>query len=563
MNLLKLLLCLWFFLRAVCVYADSQGYAQVTKDGYGAIASVNPLATQAGLKAFADGGNAVDAALAVAFTLGVVDGHNSGIGGGCFILVRTANGEVLAIDGREEAPALAHRDMFLKDGKVQPEWSKSGALAIGIPGSVAALDALQLQAGKLTLKDVILPAADVAEQGFVVDKIFAARLARVADTAKQYPATAQTLFNKQGEPLKAGDLLIQKDLAKTYRKIGKHGPDYFYQGKFTKAVDRWMKKNNGLVRYDDFKNYRIITRQPVQSQFHEYTIYGFPPPSSGGVHIAQMLNILQNYDLAKLGEINRYHLLIETMKLAFADRAYWLGDPAFAKVPKGLMAKTYADELSKKITLDKVSSVETHGLPPKFDTDLFNKHTTHIATADKDGNWVAITTTVNTSFGSKVIIPGTGVIMNNQMDDFSAQPGVPNAFGLVGAEANAVQPGKRPLSSMSPTLVMKGDKPVLTLGAAGGPTIITQVLQVIVNKLALGMPLEESMSSVRVHHQWKPDALLIDGFASDELKQGLKKKGHTMRDWPGFGATQAISLDDAKGFTAETEPRLIERNNQE
>ncbi|WNO10087.1 gamma-glutamyltransferase [Teredinibacter sp. KSP-S5-2] len=563
MNLFKLILCLWFFFRAVCVYADSQGYAQVTKDGYGAIASVNPLATQAGLNAFADGGNAVDAALAVAFTLGVVDGHNSGIGGGCFILVRTANGEVLAIDGREEAPALAHRDMFLKDGKVQPEWSKSGSLAIGIPGSVAALDALQRQAGKLKLKDVILPAAGVAEQGFAVDQVFAARLARVADTVKQYPATAQVYFDKQGEPLKAGDRLIQKDLAKTYRKIGKHGPDYFYQGKFAKAVDRWMKKNNGLVRYDDFKNYHIIMRQPIQSQFHEYTIYGFPPPSSGGVHIAQMLNILQNYDFARLDEINRTHLLIETMKLAFADRAYWLGDPAFAKVPKGLMAKTYADELSKKITLDKVSIVEKHGMPPKFDTDIFNKHTTHIATADKDGNWVAITTTVNTSFGSKVIIPGTGVVMNNQMDDFSALPGVPNAFGLVGAEANAVQPGKRPLSSMSPTLVLKGDKPVLTLGAAGGPTIITQVLQVIVKQLALGMPLEESMSSVRVHHQWKPDTLLIDGFASDELKQGLKKKGHAMRDWPGFGATQAISWDEDKGFTAVAEPRLIERNNQE
>ena len=350
---------------------------------------------------------------------------------------------------------------------------------------------------------------------------------------------------------------MQKDLAATYRALANEGPDYFYKGAFAKAADKWMKENEGLVTQQDFANYQVTLRAPVVTEFGPYRIVGFPPPSSGGVHVAQILNILSNFPLADMTEVDRYHVMIEAMKLAFADRAHWLGDPDFAKVPKGLIDKGYAASLAESISLKTAAEVKQYGMPPKADSELFGKHTTHIAAADKAGNWVAITTTLNTSFGSKVVIPGTGVLMNNQMDDFSAQPGVPNAYGLVGAEANSVEAGKRPLSSMSPTLVFKGDQPVLTVGAAGGPTIITQVLQTLVNALILEKPLAEAMGTARVHHQWLPDQVYYDGFADKALVEGLKARGHALKVWPPFGATQAISLEK-DGFTAVTEPRLVD-----
>ncbi len=548
---------LLLFLFTANAWSAGEEYARTTKDGRGAVASVNPIATQAGIDAFVAGGNAIDAALAVAFTLGVVDSHNSGIGGGCFIVVRQADGTVLAIDGREMAPAKAHRDMFKRDGKVDPSLSKTGALAIGIPGSVAALHHVQKSGGKLSFEQVVLPAAAIADQGFAVDSVFASRLLRNALSVKKFPATAAIFLNDKGVPLQTGDTLVQKDLAATYRKLAKEGPDYFYQGAFAQAVDKWMKANGGIVTQKDFSNYKVLQREPVISQFGEYRIVGFPPPSSGGVHVAQILNILSHFPLADLSEVDRYHVIIEAMKLAFADRAYWLGDPDFAKVPKGLIDAGYAKSLANTISLKGASKVRQHSVPPKADSELFGKHTTHISTADKDGNWVAITTTLNTSFGSKVVIPGTGVLMNNQMDDFSAQPGMPNAYGLVGAEANSVQAGKRPLSSMSPTLVFKGEAPVLSVGAAGGPTIITQVLQTLVNHLILQKPLEEAMRTVRVHHQWLPDQVYYDHFADKALLKGLEKKGHRLKVWPPFGATQAITLG-AGGFTAVTEPRLVD-----
>lgn len=539
-------------------YLDQKVSRYAYSDKNIALASVNPIATRAGLNAFASGGNAVDAALAMAFTLGVVDSHNSGIGGGCFILYRGPDGKVLAIDGREMAPALAHRDMYIKDGEYQRPLSKTGALAIGIPGSVAALDHLQKSLGRLNFSDVLLPAADIAEQGFTIDKVLAARMARTEDRLRKFPNT-KSIYIPKDTLLNAGDMLIQSDLANTYRQLAKKGPDYFYQGDFAKKVDAWMKQNDGLVRLDDFKQYHIKERDPIESTFNEFTVLGFPTPSSGGIHVAQILNILDEFDLGKLSEGERYHLIIEAMKLAFADRAHWLGDADFVDVPKGLITKDYARILAKKINLNQSTNVPSFSFPPNHQEDVFNKHTTHISAADAEGNWVAITTTLNTSFGSKVVIPGTGVLMNNQMDDFSAQPGKANAFGLVGAEANSIAPGKRPLSSMSPTIVLKNNEPVMTLGAAGGPTIISQVLQTIVNHLALKKPLKQAMESVRVHHQWKPDRVIIDGFASEELKSSLESKGHTLKSWPSFGATQAISRKKESGewvFKAEAEPRI-------
>lgn len=536
-----------------------EAYARSTSDHQGAVASVNPIATQAGLNAFAAGGNAIDAALAVAFTLGVVDSHNSGIGGGCFILVRTADGEVLAIDGREMAPAAAHRDMYVQDGEVQSDLSKTGALAVGIPGSVAALYQLQKRGGALSFADVLLPAAAIAEQGFTVDATFVDRLERTREKIAAFTASADIFLRDDGQAIAVGDTLQQKDLAASYRKLANEGPAWFYQGEFAQKTANWMAANGGIITAADFAHYKTVLRQPVQSNFKGYTVYGFPPPSSGGVHIAQMLNIVQNFDLRALAEAERTHVMAEAMRLAFADRAQWLGDADFVPVPKGLISPEYAHSLAQKIALGKRAESVSFGLPPDADSQLFDQHTTHIATADDKGNWVAITTTLNTSFGSKVVVPGTGVLLNNQMDDFAAQPGVPNAFGLVGAEANSIEAGKRPLSSMSPTLVEKDGEPILTLGAAGGPTIISQVFQTLVRYLALGQSLEEAIAGYRVHQQWMPDTLFVEPRVPDAVQEQLSAKGHQLQNMGSFGGTQAIARKEGH-FKAIAEPRVIERN---
>ncbi|MDO6422020.1 gamma-glutamyltransferase [Saccharophagus degradans] len=533
-------------------------YASVSANGYGAIASVNPLATQAGLLAYEQGGNAIDAAIATALTLGVVDSHNSGIGGGCFVLIRWADGSVSAIDGREMAPAKAHPQLFIRDGKAQPQLSKVGALASGIPGSLKAYEALVARGGKLTLADALQAGIRHADQGFPVDRVFASRLKVTAEKLQKFPASAGIFLKPGGAPYQEGELLVQKDLANTYRKIAAEGSAYFYGGDFAKAVESWMADNGGIISAEDFANYRLTERQPVKSEYRGYTVYGFPPPSSGGAHVAQILNILAHFDLAAVPEAERYHLLAEAMKLAFADRAYWLGDPDYTKVPKGLVSAEYAADLAATISNQHATTVAGHGTPPLSDSDFFeqlNKHTTHIAAADKDGNWVAITTTLNTSFGSKVVAPGTGVLLNNQMDDFSIKAGEPNAFNLIGAEANKVEAGKRPLSSMSPTLVLKGDVPVLTLGAAGGPTIINQVVQALVNNLDMGMPLDQAVAAPRVHHQWMPNRLTVEGSLSESTQQALQEMGHEVKVWGNFGATQAIGLDSGD-FKAVAEPRV-------
>jgi len=522
----------------------------------GAVATVHPLATQAAKTVFSRGGNAVDAAVAAALTLGVVDGHNSGIGGGCFVVIHWADGRIEAIDGREMAPALANRDMYLRNGVVEPKLSKTGALAIGIPGSLAAYEYLLEAGGKLNLSELLLPAAQIAEQGFSISETYASRLAKTTASIQQFPESAALLLDSNGQPHRAGYRLKQHDLANTYRNIAEQGIDYFYSGAFAKTLEQWMQENDGLVTAADFANYQLKKRQPLLTEYRGYQLAGFPPPSSGGVHVAQILNILEGFDLAGLSDADRYHVIAEAMKLAFADRAYWLGDPDFVDVPRGLINKEYASKLAQKIDLKRIITVPGPGMPPAADYDLFGKHTTHIATADNAGNWVAITTTVNTSFGSKVIIPGTGVLMNNQMDDFSAQPGIQNAFGLVGAEANSIAPDKRPLSSMSPTIILKDGKPVMTLGAAGGPTIITQVVQALINVIDLGMSPQNAIAAPRVHHQWLPDKLFVELTMPIETQADLEERGHNLNVGRHRGATQFIGVSQGDDFVAVSEPRL-------
>ena len=522
-----------------------------------AIAAVSPLATQAGVDAVKRGGNAVDAAIACALTLGVVDGHNSGIGGGCFIVIRAADGSVTAIDGREMAPSKASRDMYVINGKLDDEASKTGALASGVPGALAAYDLALQKHGRLKLADLLRPAADLAEKGFLIDEVYERKLAATTAKLKKFAESAATLFKADGTPLKKGDVLVQKNLAATYRAVADNGIAWFYRGAFAEKTAAWMKENGGIMTADDFANYKTVEREPIRTKYRDCDLISMPPPSSGGVHVAQILNMLEHFPIHDLSAASRVHVMTEAMKLAFADRAHWLGDPDFAKVPRGLVDPLYAADLAKKINLDHATLVPNHNNPPRWEGDIFGKHTTHLSAADADGNWVAMTQTINTAFGSKVMIPGTGVLLNDQMDDFSVQPGVPNAFKLIGGEANAVAPGKRPLSSMSPTIVLKDGQPILTVGAAGGPTIITQTLLAITNILDLGMSPDKALAAPRCHHQWAPDALKIETSLGDDTLTQLEKLGHTLEKTASMGATQCVWFDSkTKRFTPVHDPRV-------
>jgi len=304
-----------------------------------------------------------------------------------------------------------------------------------------------------------------------------------------------------------------------------------------------MKANGGIMTAEDVANYVAKEREPLRTSYRGHEIIGMPPPSSGGIHVAQILSLLEPFPIRHLKTASRVHLITEAMKLAFADRAHWLGDPDFAPVPSGLISKAYLDNLREKISLDRLTTVPSHGTPEKAHDDIFGKHTTHLSTADSQGYWVALTQTINTAFGSKVVIPGTGVLLNNEMDDFSVQPGVPNAFKLVGAEANAVAAGKRPLSSMSPTLVLKDGQPIVTVGAAGGPTIITQTLLAITHIIDDGMSATQALAQPRYHHQWNPDELKIEKAFGNEVLDALTGYGHKMEQSSGFGACQCITRD--------------------
>ncbi|MDZ4287815.1 MAG: gamma-glutamyltransferase [Prosthecobacter sp.] len=524
------------------------GLAHAAEPGFQkfAVATVNPLATDAATAAYRKGGNAVDAAVAAGLTLGVVDGHNSGIGGGCFLVIRAANGTLTAIDGREMAPSKASRDMYVIGGKLDNEASKTGPLASGIPGALRAYDLALKKHGKLKLADLLLPAAEIAEKGFVIDEVYERKLAATAVKLKLFPATAAIFLKADGTPLKKGDLLVQKDLARTYRAIAEHGLEWFYDGEFAEKAGAWMKENGGIATAADYGNYRAIEREPIQSHYRGYDLVCMPPPSSGGVHVAQILNILEHFPIRHFRASSRIHVIMEAMKLAFADRAFWLGDPDFAKIPRGLVDPAYAAELAKKIDLDHTTPVPAHGTPERWEGDIFGKHTTHLSTADAEGNWVALNQTINTAFGSKVVIPGTGVLLNDQMDDFSVQPGVPNAFKLIGAEANSIAPGKRPLSSMSPTILLKDGQPILSVGAAGGPTIITQAVLLISNIIDQGMEPNEALKQPRFHHQWAPDELKIEETFGEGTLGRVEALGHKLDRSKGFGACQCVMWDAAR-----------------
>ncbi|HEY3864335.1 MAG TPA: gamma-glutamyltransferase [Verrucomicrobiae bacterium] len=527
---------------------------------HGAVATVDAIASRAGIAAMQRGGNAVDAAVAAALTLGVVNGYNSGIGGGCFILIRDAKGELACIDGREMAPAAATRDMYVRDGAVVPGLSETGALASGIPGELAACAMALKMRGRLSLKEHLLAAAQIAEDGFPIRAQYAEALRGEAKELAKFPASAAIFLKPDGTPRREGEILKQPDLARTCRAIAENGIGWFYDGPFAQAAAQWMRENHGILTAADFHDYRAVRREPVSTAYRGCTVVSFPPPSSGGVHVLEILNMLETRDFSnpRFTAADRDQFIVEAMKLAFADRAYWLGDPDFAKVPRGLISKDYARALAAKIDLARASTAAGPGAPEDAASDVFpsSKHTTHISTADADGNWVAMTATVNTRFGSKVVIPGTGVVMNNQMDDFSAQPGVANHFHLVGAEANAIAPGKRPLSSMSPAIVLKGGRPILSIGAAGGPTIISQTLLNIVNVVDLGMDVQTAISEPKFHHQWKPDEVEAEAAMDPAVVAEWLKRGQAVRKVRYLGAAQGVGWSSDGLFSSGADPRV-------
>jgi gamma-glutamyltranspeptidase/glutathione hydrolase len=523
----------------------------------GMVAAVHHLASEAGVEIMRRGGNAVDAAVVTGLVLGVVDSHNSGLGGGCFLLLRLPSGEVVALDGRETAPAAATADMFLRQGKAVPELSRTGALAVAIPGQAAVFHEAVIRYGKLPWKVHCEMAAQIAEAGFPVPRAYASRIAAVAKDLAAFPASRAIFLRADGTPLQEGEIHQQPELAKTLRALGAGGPDWFYRGPFAQATAKWMRENGGLITEADFAAYTFKRRTPLETTYHGRRIIGMPPPSSGGVHVAQILNILEAKGSVRSEDFP--HVVAEAMKLAFADRAFWLGDPAFTKVPRGLADKDYGQSLAAKIDVAKATLVKDHGTPPRADEHVFEKHTTHFSAADAAGNWVSCTSTINTSYGSKVVVPGMGVVLNNEMDDFAAEAGAPNAFGLVGAEANLPAPGKRPLSSMSPTLVFEGERPVLAIGAAGGPTIISQTLLALLHILDEGDTPAQALARPRFHQQWSPDELRVEKSMPSALKDDLRRRGHVLKEVDIIGSTQAVGQPVKDGpFVGAHDPRSRE-----
>lgn len=522
----------------------------------GMVASEQGLATQVGLDILKQGGNAIDAAVAVGFALAVVLPNAGNIGGGGFMVLHDdKTGKDVAIDFREIAPAKASRDMYLDNqGNVIDGKSLFTHDASGVPGTVAGMEYALKKWGTMPLSKVLEPAIKLADKGFIVSDVLAQTLKEEKSTLGKW-SSSKAIFFKNGEPLKSGDLLVQKDLAKSLRLIAKQGAKAFYQGEIATKIAKEMQSHGGTMTLEDLKAYKVVERQPIIGDYRGYKVVTMPPPSSGGVHLIEILNMLEHYPIKEDGvnSAKNIHHMAESMKLAYADRSEYLGDPDFVKIPvTGLTSKAYANELVKTIDDNKarLSSTIKPGKPQPYESD----QTTHFSVMDKAGNAAAVTYTLNLNFGSGIVVEGTGILLNNEMDDFSVKPGVPNAFGLVGGTANAIEAKKRPLSSMTPTIVMKNNKPWLVTGSPGGARIITTVLQSVVNTIDHEMNPAEAIITPRVHHQWLPDELRVEeGISPDTIKL-LQDKGHKVVTKAPMGRIQIIQADDS-GFYGYSDPR--------
>jgi gamma-glutamyltranspeptidase/glutathione hydrolase len=494
----------------------------------------------------------------IGFTLAVTYPRAGNIGGGGFMLVYLAkSNEVVAIDYREKAPKTATKDVFLdKSGNVNTEKLRYSYSAAGVPGTVAGLVMALEKYGTISLERALKPAIRLAERGFPVDEELRRSLLEAKERMRASPASMGIFFKKDGSPYRVGELLVQRDLVWSLKQIARHGPTAFYEGEIAEKIAYAMKSNGGLIAEEDLASYEAVIREPVHGKYRGYDIYSMPPPSSGGVHLIQVLNLLEPFPISKFGHntAQTIHLMAESMKLAYADRSKHLGDPDFVDVPvSGLISKRYADELRLKINFYKAapSAEILPGNPVKYEG---GNNTTHFSVMDRYGNAVSNTYTLNFSYGTGITIPGTGILLNNEMDDFSAKPGEPNAYGLVGGRYNAIEPGKRMLSSMTPTIVMKDGRPFLVTGSLGGSRIITVVLQIIMNVIDHGMNIEAATNAVRIHHQWLPDELRVEKGLNPDTIRLLTEKGHKVVVGDTMGSTESI-MRIGNFFYGASDPR--------
>ncbi|MDY6802269.1 MAG: gamma-glutamyltransferase [Cyanobacteriota bacterium] len=545
--------------------------AEVETGERGMVVSAHPLASEAGAAMLKKGGNAVDAAVATAFAISVVEPFAAGIGGGGFLLLGVPPDESLgegegiyrveALDFRERAPKLATRDMYLDpEGKVRERSSLDGHLAVGVPGTVAGLFEVHRKYGSLPWEELLEPAVAYARDGFEVSDIFVRRLEWRLGVMNGN-AAAREIFTRDGAALSSGDLLVQGDKGRTLEIIGRE-PQSFYRGEIAEAIAADMAEEGGLVSLEDLRDYRPIWREPVCGEFREVRVCAMSPPSSGGVHAIEILNIIGDSDLREWGRENAdtLHLLAEAMRVAYADRAEFLGDPDFVEVPvKELTSREYGRSRRSEIELGRArpsAEVKAASREQLESLGRESEDTTHLTVVDGEGLVVSMTYTLNGPFGAAVVVPGTGILLNNEMDDFAVAPGVPNLYGLVGTDANAVAAGKTPLSSMTPLIATRGDRLVLAAGSPGGSRIITTVLQIFLNAVEFGMDVEEAVSAPRIHHQWLPDELSVEeGGFDEEVLAELRRRGHKLRLRRGWGNANAIVLTEDGLLEGAADPR--------
>ena len=523
---------------------------QPVEAAHGMVVSTNRLASEVGVEILKKGGNAVDAAVATAFALAVTHPSAGNIGGGGFMLIRWADtGKAVLVDYREEAPGRAERDMYLDEkGEIIPDVSTLGYLAIGVPGTPAGLTLALERYGTMSLPEVLAPAIKLAEEGFEVTPSLSRSLEGYAKIFSRFPSTS-AVFLKGGKPYQPGEVFRQPDLARTLKLIAKEGPSVFYRGEIARLIVKEMERGEGLITLEDLASYKAYIREPVRGSYRGYEILSAPPPSSGGVVLLQLLNILEEFDLSSMGHntTESISLMVETEKLVYADRAEYLGDPRFVQIPvQGLISKRYAEDRRKKINLSHAipSDQIKHGIPTLYESE----ETTHFSVVDSEGNAVANTYTLNGGYGSKVVVEGAGFLLNNEMDDFSSKPGFPNMYGLIGGEANAIAPHKRMLSSMTPTILLKDGKLFMVIGTPGGSTIMTTVLQVILNVIQHGMNIQQAVAAPRVHHQWTPDFLYYEkDTLSGEILKALLQRGYQLKERGSIGDAHGILVDPKTG----------------
>jgi gamma-glutamyltranspeptidase/glutathione hydrolase len=507
------------------------------------VVSQNAIASQVGMEVLLAGGNAVDAAVATAFALAVVHPSAGNIGGGGFLLLRPASGPAAVYDFREQAPAAASPTMFLRDGRYSDELHHDSPLAVGVPGTVAGLHMAWVDNGRMPWRDLLAPAISLAREGFMVSDGLARSLRAVLPAMERYPASIAQ-FSRQGVPYEMGDVLKQPDLARTLERIAEKKARGFYEGETAELIEKEMRARGGLVTREDLSRYEIYRRPPLRGTYRGFEVLTVPPPSAGGVALLQCLNVLEGYDVKAMGfASSRYvHHVVESLRRAFADRVRWLGDPAFVKdMPTArLVSKEYAEALRKTIREDRASVSS----PTTFEWPAEGVETTHFSVVDADRNAVAVTYTLEDGYGSKIVVPGAGFLLNNEMGDFNAGPGLTDETGLFGTEPNLAGPRKRMLSSMTPTIVVRAGKPHLVTGSPGGRTIPSTVLLTLLNVLDFGMNAQEAVDAPRFNHQWLPDVIHFERYGlSADTVAALAARGHKVREIDGQGVAQAILVD--------------------